>query len=213
MRGPCWTLNNATEGIGRAYPQHQEMGDGYDYGAPDSVHKLRYDALPDFEPNFSTVVIHGHSKLTDLLSSAPIMNSGYLVSARLRAVLEAFALPPHRFYPVPMTHRGKSVTGYCWLQLPEPPLPLTERSSVAEAEGAIVAVPELAALDLLRLYRPPRFAYCFVSDPLRRAMESAGVTGVRFGTAKLFRSPGGQGTPNHSLRRSETAPRESDPGH
>jgi hypothetical protein len=190
MRGPCWTLNNATEGIGRTYPQHQEMGRGYNYDAPDSVHKLPYDALPDFEPNFNTVVIHGHAKLTDLLSSAPIKNTGYLVSPRLRALLEQFALPLHRFYPVPVTHRNKPVAGYCWLQLPEPHLPLTEDSSVEKAQAAISAVPELATVDLLRLYRPSRFAYCFVSDPWRRAMEAAGITGVRFGTARLFRSAG-----------------------
>lgn len=199
MQGPCWTLNNASDGIGRTYPQHQGMGGVYDFDAPNSVHKLPYDALPDFEPDFGTVVIHGHAKLTDLLSSAAIINTGFLVGPRLRAVLEQFALPPHRFYPVPMTHRNKPVSGYCWLQLPEPRLPLNEGSSVAEAEAAITAVPELALLDLLRLYRPTRFAYCFISDPLRRAMESAGITGVRFGTAKLFRSPATQGTPNQAL--------------
>lgn len=196
MRGPCWTLNYATEGIGRTYPQHQEMGPGYDYDAADSVHQLPDDVLPDFEPNFNTVVIHGHAKLTDMLSSAPIKNTGYLVSPKLRELLGRFALPPHRYYPVPMTHRGKLVAGYCWLQLPEPRLPLTEGSSVAEAEAAITAAGQ-AGVDLLRLYRPSRFSYCFVCDPLRRAMEAAGVTGVRFGTAKLFRSAS---TPNNPLQ-------------
>src|SRR5262249_3758689 len=157
---------------------HQEMGPGYDYEAADSVHRLPYDALPDFEPNFNTVVIHGHAKLTDLLSSAPIRNTGYLVSSRLRTVLERFALPPHRFYPVPATHRGKPVGSYFWLQLPAPRLPLDEGASVE----AIRSAPGLAGLDLLRLYQPSRFAYCFLSDPLRRALESAGVTGARFGT-------------------------------
>jgi hypothetical protein len=187
MRRPCWTLNHATDGIGRAYPQHQVMGPGYDFAAPDSVHRLPYDSLPEFEPNFNTVIVHGHARLTDLLSSAPVRNTGYLVSWRLRAVLERFALPPHRFYPVPATHRHKPVEGYFWLQLPEPRLPLTEGSTVEEAEAVVAAATELASLDLLRLYRPTRFAYCFVSDPLRRAMEGAKVTGVRFGTAKLFR--------------------------
>jgi hypothetical protein len=200
MWGPCWTLNNAADGIGRTYPQHQEMGRGYDYNAPNSVHKFSYDALPEFEPNFNTVIIHGHAKLTDLLSSAPIINTGFLVSARLRELLERFALPLHRFYPVPMTHRKKPVDGYCWLQLPEPKLPLTEGSSVAEAEAAINAVPEIATVDLLRLYHPSQFAYCFVSDPLRRATESEGITGVRFGTAKLFRSAVAEGTHNQSLQ-------------
>jgi hypothetical protein len=199
MRGPCWTLNNATDGIGRTYPQHEVMGHGYDYHAPNSVHQLPDDALPDFEPNFNTVVIHGHAKLTDLVSSAPIKNTGFLVSPRLRQVLEQFALPQHRFYPVPMTHRNMPVARYCWLQLPEPRLVLTQGSSVAEAEAAISAVAELAELDLLRLYRPSRFAYCFVSDQLRRAIESTGITGVRFGTGKLFRSASTEGTANKVL--------------
>ncbi len=195
MRRPCWTLNNATDGIGRTYPQHQEMGRGYDYDAPDSVHKLPYDSLPDFEPNFNTIMIHGHAKLTDLLSSAAIRNTGFLVSRRLRELMEQFMLPSHRFYPVPMTHRKKPVAGYFWLQLPQPPLSLDEGTSVETAEAVITAAPELAVLDLLRLYRPSRFSYCFVSDPLRRAIESDGVTGVRFGTSKLFRTL----TPGHEF--------------
>src|SRR5262245_18246154 len=187
MRGPCWTLNHATEGIGGGYPQHQEMGRGYDYRAPGSVHRLSHDALPDFEPNFRTVIIHGQAKLTDLVSSAPIANTGFLVSARMQAVLEKFVMPVHRFYPVPDTQRGKTVEGYAWLHLPQPRLPLSESTSTEEAEQIIASIPELASLDLLRLYTPARFAYCFVSDPLRSAMESAKLTGVRFGRSKLFR--------------------------
>ncbi len=188
MRGPCWTLNNATEGVGRAFPQHEKMRDGYNYDSPNSVHRLPYDALPDFEPDFDTVVIHTQAKLTDLLSSAPIKNTGYLVSERFRTLLLEFALPQHRFYPVPATHRGKLIDGYFWLQLPEPKLPLSEAITVEEAESVIASASELAALDLLRLYRPTRFGYCFISDRLRRAMEARKITGVRFGTAKLFRS-------------------------
>jgi hypothetical protein len=200
MQQLCWTMSNASEGIGRTYPQHQAMRPDYDYDAPNSVHRLPYDALPDFEPDFDTVIIHGHAKLTDLLSSAPIKNTGYLVSPGLRALLERFTLPLHRFYPVPMTHRKKLVAGYCWLQLPEPRLPLMEGSSIAEAEEAIAAVAGPASLDLLRLYQPTRFMYCFISARLRRAMESVGVTGVRFGTSKLFRPSVAQGAPNKPLQ-------------
>src|SRR6185437_6507579 len=107
MQAPCWTLNDATSGIGRTYPQHQSMGKEYDYGAPDSVHKFPFDGFAKFEPNFRTVIIHGHARLTDLLSS--IIPNGYLVGPRLRALLEQFVLPPHRFYPVPMEHRNKPV--------------------------------------------------------------------------------------------------------
>lgn len=202
MREPISTLNCATEGIGRAYPQHQAMGPAYDYDAPNSVHQLSYDALPDFEPNFSTVIIHAQAKLTDILSSSPIRNTGYLVSARLRAVLSEFSLPLHRFYPVSMTHRNKPVAGYFWVQLPQPQLLLSEDASAASVEAAIGATQELVSLDLLRLYRPARVAYCFVSAPLRRAIELAGITGVRFGTAKLFRSATPQDAPGRTSHQS-----------
>ncbi len=188
MRGPCWTFDDTAKDIG-TYPQHQSMGAGYDFDAPHSVHQLPYDALPDFEPNFNTILIHGHARRTDLISSAPIRNTGYLVSSRLRAVLEQFALPRHRFYPVPASHRGKPVSGYFWLQLPQPQLRLTEDMSPSQVEERIASVPELASLDLLRLYIPERYAYCFISNPLRSALEAAKITGVRFGTAKLFRAP------------------------
>jgi hypothetical protein len=107
--------------------------------------------------------------------------------------LEQFALPPHRFYPVPAIHRGKPIPGYFWLQLPQPRLRLTEAMSPTQVEERIASVPALAALDLLRLYFPERYAYCFISNPLRSALEAAKITGVRFGTAKLFRAPVEQG--------------------
>jgi hypothetical protein len=58
-----------------------------------------------------------------------------------------------------------------------------------EAEAALTAGLPLDALDLVRLYRPHRYAYCFVSDRLRRSLQAASITGVRLGRAKLFRLP------------------------
>jgi hypothetical protein len=163
------------------------MGPGYDYDAPDSVHQLPDNRLPDFEPNFRTVVLARTAKPTDLISSAPIRNTGLLVSGRFRKVLESFALPLHRFYPVPVAHRDSPIGDYWWLQLPQPGIPLDEGTPLDEVEARLAADPILGPVDLLRFYRPTRLAYCFVSGPLREAMESAGLTGIRFGTAKLFR--------------------------
>jgi hypothetical protein len=188
MQNPCWTLNHATDGVGQAFPQHQVMSDGYDYSASNSVHRLPLNAVPEFTPNFDTVIIHGHARLVDLFSSSAIHNTGYLVSERFRLVLEQFTMPLHCFYSVPMLHHNKPVHAYYWLQLPEPRLALTDALSIGEIEAAIAAEPEIAAVDLLRLYRPQRYAYCFVSNRLRNAIESAGITGVRFGTSKLFKT-------------------------
>lgn len=193
MQGPIWVLNEAIEGIGREFPQHQSMSHGYDYQASDSVHKLPHDALPGFKPNFETVVIHGHARLTDLLSSAPL-RPGYLVSERLRMLLERFALPLHRFYPVPMIYRNKPVDGYAWLQLPWQKLSSVEGTTRIDAEAAIRGAAECAKTDLFRVcclywpsldesnfsYTPSQGNKCFVSEPLRREMLEAGITGVCF---------------------------------
>jgi hypothetical protein len=179
---PCWTLNRASDGA-----KHQEMTAGYNYDAPDSVHQLPFDRFPDFEPDFNSVLIGSSAKLTDLISSVPIHNCGLLISGRFRSLLESFSLPPHCFYAVPMIHRKKPVPDYWWLHLPQPSIAIPDDASVAEVEALIESQPALKEVDLLRLYWPQRFAYCFVSDTLRRALDNQGITGVRFGTAKLFR--------------------------
>ncbi|HVL12955.1 MAG TPA: hypothetical protein VM529_10345, partial [Gemmata sp.] len=112
---------------------------------------------------------------------------GLLVSDRLRGVLDRFRLPPHRYYPAPLEHRKRAVGGYWWLYLPAPDLPLTDEMPPAEAEAVIAADPALGTVDVLRLYAPARYRNCYVGGPVRAELEAAGVTGIRFGTAKLFR--------------------------
>jgi hypothetical protein len=105
------------------------------------------------------------------------------VSGRFRAVLEGFRLPAHRFYPAGVVHRKKAVSGYSWLHLPDR-LPLPDGVTLAEAEAGILGHPELAGADLVRLYDPRAYNYCFVSAPLRAAVAAAGLTGVTFDPGK-----------------------------
>jgi hypothetical protein len=187
MKRPCSTLNHATEGIGRTFPQHQEMSRGYDYDAPESVHRLSSQNFPDCEPNFNTVILAGSAKATDLISTAPIPRCGFLVSGRFRSLLKSFSLPPHRFFAVPMLHRNKPVAEYSWLHLPQPNLQIPDEATASEVEALVEADPGLKDVDLLCIYRPQRFNYSFISDALRKAIEQEKISGVRFGTAKLFR--------------------------
>ena len=113
------TLDTHFDGVG-VVPQHQTMGPSYDYDAADSVHNLSFDSLVDFEPNFNTVILDDSAVPTDFVSSAPIRNSGFIVSSRVRDLLAGFTLPPHRVYDLPVVHRGSSVDGYSWLHLPQP---------------------------------------------------------------------------------------------
>jgi hypothetical protein len=187
MHLPWHTLNELAEGV---FPAHQTMGRGYDYDAPNSVHKLPFDKLADFEPNFHTVKIHGNAKLFDLLSSVPIRHCGLLISEKFRELLQGFRLPKHRLYPLPATYRNKPLSGYYWLHLPQPEFDLSAAPTIAAAEDLIRAHPEIAELDLVALYRPVRFGYFFVSERLRTAIEKIGLRGIRFGTSKLFRTKG-----------------------
>lgn len=102
------------------YPQNQSLGDSYDYKSSRSVHQLEGGALPSFEPEFGTILMEEDANLTDIVSSAPIPNSGILLSSRTKTILDRFRLPPHRYFPVLLSQTGKTVEGYYWLQISEP---------------------------------------------------------------------------------------------
>ncbi|WP_339735345.1 hypothetical protein [uncultured Gimesia sp.] len=185
MKAKYYTFNNDFD-VGIA-PQHQTMGSTYDYDAPDSVYQLPFDGLPDFEPDFNTIFLDDRAIVTDLISSAPIRNCGWLISGRFRAIIDSFSMPLHRYYAVPVVHRGQKIPDYWWLQLPHPNITIPPDASAAEAEEIIQSCNTLRDAAMFCLYRPPRFTYCFVQKDLRTAIEDAGITGVRFGTSRLFR--------------------------
>jgi hypothetical protein len=187
LERPCWTLNHATDGIGRAYPQLQgfptPLAPAHDAALDDLPHGRR---LPD-DMTFPTAVLAPGAKCTDLISTNMSGLFGFLISERLRRLLDQFRLHLHQYFPAPLEQRKRSVGVYWWLYLPDPDLPLTDEMSPVEAEAVIAADPVLGAVDVLRVYAPPRYRNCYVGGPVRAALEAAGVTGVRFGTAKLFR--------------------------
>jgi hypothetical protein len=90
-----------------------------DLDSPVAQHNLRYDAFPDFEPEFSPVLLSEDSSLVDFIDDGgAIGGQGLLVSARVLDILERMKLPPHRPYPLEVVHRGESATNrYFWLQI------------------------------------------------------------------------------------------------
>ena len=69
----------------------------YDIDAPNAQSKLKYDALPDFEPVFSKLVI---SRVTDVLDDGAIGGRGLTVNRKLKDIFSRFKLDTHRFYPL-----------------------------------------------------------------------------------------------------------------
>jgi hypothetical protein len=182
MHKPRFILKPSTDGVGKTYPQHQEMLKPYDYGGPRSIHKLVAcmlgEGFPDFEPDFNTVVLDRRAIPTDLISSAPIPKCGHLISSRFLELLQNFKLPPHRIYDVPLLYKEEPLDRYIFLLLPHPES-LREATSTQDIEEGADADPLLQGVSLLRLSRPSWMAQTWVDARLKAAIEATGITGVK----------------------------------
>lgn len=112
------TESSNTDVIGNDFPQCTKMTKGYDYDAPNSVHKLdrHRRSFPDFTPNLHSFVLNRTAKLTDIVSAAVISGCGFLVSEKVKSIVERFETIPVKFYQAKLIHRQKSYD-YYWMHL------------------------------------------------------------------------------------------------
>jgi hypothetical protein len=136
------------------------------------------EGFPDFEPDFSTVVLDRRATPTDLISSSPIPKCGHLISARFIRLLRQFQLPPHRIYNVPILHKKNPLEGYVFLLLPHPES-LRKAATTRDIEEGVDADPLLHDVSLLRLSRPRWMAQTWVDAKMKAAIETEGITGVK----------------------------------
>lgn len=104
-----------TPETGAVYPQASGMLSGYDYSSSRSIHKLRDDQLPDFEPDLDSIILEKRAKLTDLVSTV-FSSSGFLVSERMKSLLEQFRLPICKFHKAKINYKEKVYDNYFWFQ-------------------------------------------------------------------------------------------------
>lgn len=64
----------------------------------DSVNNVMRNLFPDYQPLYG-LELNPNSKATDVIDKG-ILNFGLVISQRFKTLLEAFNLPPHRFYPI-----------------------------------------------------------------------------------------------------------------
>lgn len=103
-----------TTETGNAYPAVESYGD-YDFNAPNSVHKIKFNEFPDFSPDIRFKLAKG-AKLCDMMGQATINANGFLISDKLRLVLEKANIVPHKFYPA--TIEAKNIFyKYYWIHL------------------------------------------------------------------------------------------------
>ena len=76
--------------------------------------------LPEqFIPN-ETIKLANSAKQTDFISTGLISGYGFIISERVKNVLEQFKLVQHKFYRIPLVHKQKKLDGYYWLHMHQP---------------------------------------------------------------------------------------------
>ena len=164
---------------------HHYMCKDYNYDAENSIRRIPYDRLAEFEPDFRFVEFDPLEELVDLLECSP----GFIISSRFLEILRNHSLPPHAVYPLPVRLRKREVQGYFFIHFPYTNGKMLDELTIPQAENLLRDREDIINLDLISIGRSSRFSYCFVSQALRESIESAKLKGIRFGTSRLFRRP------------------------
>jgi hypothetical protein len=102
------------------FPQIQNMSNGYDFDASNSVYQLHAarNTVPKFEPNLDSFVLHSSAKLTDVLSASPISGMGLILSAKSKNILDRYNLIENRYYPASILFQNQLIKNeYYWFHL------------------------------------------------------------------------------------------------
>jgi hypothetical protein len=106
--------SSGTEEVGNEYPQIQEMGGSMLESDFRSIYDFPIRTLPDYNPNLDYLILHAKSKLSDFISAAHISN-GFIISKKVKEILQSCNLPEHRFYPTTILFQGEKHT-YWWFK-------------------------------------------------------------------------------------------------
>lgn len=92
------------------YPQ-TVLAESYNPTLQYSHRKVGWNEFPKFDPIYG-LALNEKAKQTDYLDAIDI-TTGFVISPRFKTILETCKLPPHRFYPIKVEHKGK-VLEYFW---------------------------------------------------------------------------------------------------
>lgn len=101
-----------TKETGMAYPA-VESYDDYDFNGPNSVHKIKFNEFPDFDPDIRFKLAKG-AKLCDMMGQATINAHGFIISEKLKLILEQANTVTCKFYPAPIEDKGM-IHKYYWV--------------------------------------------------------------------------------------------------
>ncbi|MDI9858142.1 imm11 family protein [Flectobacillus roseus] len=67
----------------------------------------------DFNPEVQ-IILHKKAFLTDFIDGSPL-GFGIFLNDKVKELLKGFHLPPHKYHPIKVMHKGEQILGYYWL--------------------------------------------------------------------------------------------------
>lgn len=195
---------------GNTFPAAQSFDD-YDFNAPRSVHKFKFDRFPDFVPDIR-YQLSRTAKVCDVLSQASISACGLLVSPGFKELLTEHQLADHQFFAATVK-KDEAEMPYFWLHVlsGDPSIVdfprsqfIQKRTSRKEAdlrfsnlEEYLQKKEEIGFLSSIRnellvlkevpeadLWVEPFATHLVISEKLKTAIDSQGITGLQLEKAE-----------------------------
>ena len=101
--------------IGKAFPQVDGMGNTYNLNKKNSLSDITNYKYIDFVPDLDYFKISNSAKLTDFISTGLISAPGFLVSERVKQILDHYVITQHVYYPARVKFKMDFYENYYWL--------------------------------------------------------------------------------------------------
>ena len=102
------------------YPQTDGLVGQATFSSSNSYGIFSAHSMPNkFKPVEKIKLAHS-ANATDFVSSGIISGYGFIISNNVKNILAHHQVVNHNFFPIPVVHRNKEVTGYYWFQMFDP---------------------------------------------------------------------------------------------
>jgi hypothetical protein len=106
-----------TKEVGQVFPQTDGLEGSDTFKSETSFSAFHHHGFPiDFQ-NKQIIKVHHSTSLTDFISTAIISAHGFIVSGKLKGLLQKFELIDSRFYDIQLKYKGNVSYDYYWFHM------------------------------------------------------------------------------------------------
>lgn len=110
-----------TEEVGKnIYPQTDGLVGKSTFNSNNSFSIFNHHNLPEKFEASEIIKLSNSANKTDFISSGIISGHGFIISNRVKLLLNEHHIVNHKFYKIPLTHKNKELDEYYWFHMYEP---------------------------------------------------------------------------------------------